>query len=64
MLEKNNANLCVMDEVPGEISLSEALNRPEKKQWQNAFSEELRSFADRDALKLVDRPLNKIVVKC
>lgn len=60
MLEKNNANLCVMDEVPGEISLSEALNRPEKKQWQNAFSEELRSFA----LKLVDRPLNKIVVKC
>lgn len=60
-----HANLCVIDEDLGDqISLSDAVNGPEKEQWQSAIREELQSFADRDAWELVDRPANKTVVKC
>lgn len=59
------ANLCVMEDFSEEeITLNDAVNGPEKEQWQKAIREELQSFSDRDAWELVDRPVNKTVVKC
>lgn len=58
------ANMCVEEQVPGEeISLQEAMDGPEKDQWQQAMKEELKSFNDNDTWELVDRPKNGTVVK-
>lgn len=59
------ANLCIDDEVScDDISLSDAINGPDSVHWQQAIKEELQSFSDREAWELVDRPVNKTIVKC
>ncbi|CAG4955863.1 unnamed protein product [Colias eurytheme] len=58
------ANLCANEVSTDEISLSDAINGPDSVQWQQAIKEELKSFSDREAWELVERPVNKTIVKC
>ncbi|XP_026747572.1 zinc finger protein 585B-like [Trichoplusia ni] len=39
-----------------EISISQALKRPEKEQWRRALAQKLQSFEDNDACELVKKP--------
>lgn len=59
-------NLCVSSTVPAaeEISLSEALEGPEKEQWRHAMTEEFQSFEDNDAWELIQNPGDVSIVKC
>lgn len=56
------ANMCV-EMSDEQISLDDAMNGPERVQWQNAMKQELKSFQDCDSWELVDRPSGGTVVK-
>ncbi|CAH2104034.1 unnamed protein product [Euphydryas editha] len=59
----NYSNMCVEDMTSEPITVSEALDGPEKEQWTKAMKEELQSFSDNDTWELVDRPSVGTVVK-
>lgn len=47
-----------------ELSLEEALQGPEKKHWEQAVQEELKSFEENNAWEVVDIPVSGNIVKC
>ncbi|XP_074037972.1 uncharacterized protein [Leptinotarsa decemlineata] len=47
-----------------ELTLEEALQGPEKEQWEQAVKEELKSFEDNNAWEVVDVPASGNIVKC
>ncbi|CAB3232413.1 unnamed protein product [Arctia plantaginis] len=54
------SNMCVSSTVPAEeISLSEALEGPEKEQWRRAMTDELQAFEDNDAWEKVQEHNSK-----
>lgn len=61
------SNLCVdgetYDDAAG-LCLHDALNGPEKEQWELAIKEELQCFKDNDAWELSDAPKDGRVVQC
>lgn len=61
------SNLCVGSDVYDDaagLSLREALNGPEKEQWEMAMKEEFQCFKDSDAWELSDAPEDSRVVQC
>ncbi|GBP67397.1 Copia protein [Eumeta japonica] len=61
------SNLCVDNETyvdAAGLSLHDALNGPERTQWESAMSEELQCFKDNDAWELSDPPKDGTVVQC
>ncbi|GBP04936.1 Retrovirus-related Pol polyprotein from transposon RE1; Endonuclease RE1 [Eumeta japonica] len=60
------SNLCVSSSIPAseEISISEALEGPEKEQWRRGMADELQSFKDNEAWELVKKPDDVSIVKC
>lgn len=47
-----------------DITLQDAPNGPESAQWTQAMNDELKSFEDNEAWKVVDLPVNSTVVPC
>lgn len=61
------SNLCMNEETYDDaagLSLSEALQGPEKEQWKEAMREELQCFKDNDAWELCEAPTDSRAVQC
>lgn len=61
------SNICIQADTGicgDEVTLNEAMNGPESKQWSKAMEEELVSFKKNEAWEVVDKPEQGTVVQC
>lgn len=61
------ANLCILDNLESsdeDLTYKAAMNVPDKEQWRQAMTDELKAFDDNQALKFVDRMEAESVVQC